>query len=52
MIWEGEIISDQWRESLIVSIHTKKIKLNVTTIEAPVYSQPHIKLYKIFWSPD
>ena len=52
MIWEREVIPDQWKESIIVPIHKEGDKTECSNYRSICLFQLLIKLYEIFWSLD
>jgi hypothetical protein len=49
-IWNKKKLPDQWRESIIVSIEKRAIKLNDIIIVGYHCYQLHTKLYLMFFS--
>jgi hypothetical protein len=50
LIWNKEEYNDQWKESIVIPIHKKVIKLNVVIIEAYHCCKLHTKFYQKFFS--
>jgi hypothetical protein len=50
LIWNKEELPHQWKESIVVPIHERVIKLTVLIIEAYHWCQLHTKFCQIFFS--
>jgi hypothetical protein len=48
LIWNKEELPHQWKESIVVPIHKKVIKLTVIIIEAYHCCRSHTKFYQTF----
>jgi hypothetical protein len=49
LIWNKEELSHQWKESIMVPIHKRAIKLTVVIIDVYHCCQLHTKFYKTFF---
>jgi hypothetical protein len=50
LIWNKEELPHQWKESIVVPIHKRVIKLTVVIVEVYHCCQLHTKFYQIFFS--
>jgi hypothetical protein len=50
LIWNKEELPHQWKESIVLPIHKKVIKLTVVIIEAYQFCQLYTKFYQTFFS--
>jgi hypothetical protein len=50
LIWNKEQLPHQWKESVMVPIHKKVIKVNVVIIEAYHCCQLYTKFYQTFFT--
>jgi hypothetical protein len=50
LIWKKEELPHQWKESIVVPIHKKAIKLTVVTIEEYHCCQIHTRFCRTFFS--
>jgi hypothetical protein len=49
-VWNKEELPDQWKESIIVPVHKRVIKLTVITIVGYHCYQLYTKMYQMFSS--